>query len=276
MTAPPRRGRGRRRRREVPDRGLCVLLLPARLEASPDRERVEDLLGAPGTVAVEPAAIGYGATSRLPALMRERIAAGQARRMALPGHARAIVVFAAAQYPLARALLAEHPEAELWYGGGEGGELHEQARGRAALYFGDEPGGSPRERNRLHAVRGKTDHLEVRLTFEQQVQRLSKKRLVVCDHESDGSLRPAHGVSLRGLDEADYIPVFWRGIRRIRGRLGGLLSARAAKGLRCGSCVTGSRVGRTPTSVSCRSDTHGNTVPLKSPTAELLLERPTS
>ena len=141
--------RGRRRRRDVPDRALCVLLLPAKLEASPDRERVEDLLGAPGTVAVEPAAIGYGATSRLPGLMRERIAAGQARRMALPGHPRAIVVFDAAQYPLARALLAEHPEAELWYGGhDDSGELHEAAAARAAVRFGSEPAAPARERNR--------------------------------------------------------------------------------------------------------------------------------
>ena len=139
--------RGRRRRAAVPDRGLCVLLLPARLEASPDRERVEDLLAAPGTVAVEPAAIGYGATSRLPRLVRERIAAGQARRMALPGHPRAIAVFDAAQYPLARALLAEHPEAELWYGG-RGGDLHEAATARAALRFGDEPEAPARDRNR--------------------------------------------------------------------------------------------------------------------------------
>ena len=141
--------RGRSRRGPVPDRGLCVLLLPVRLEASPDRERVEDLLAAPGTVAVEPAAIGYGATSRLPELLRERIAAGQARRMALPGHARAIVVFDAAQYPLARALLAEHPEAELWYGGRDaGGDLHEAAAARAALRFGGEPEAAARERNR--------------------------------------------------------------------------------------------------------------------------------
>ena len=141
--------RGRRRRGAVPDRALCVLLLPAKLEASPDRERVEDLLGAPGTVAVEPAAIGYRATSRLPGLLRERIAAGQARRMALPGHPRAIVVFDAAQYPLARALLAEHPEAELWYGGhAGGGELHEAAGSRAAIRFGAEPDAPARERNR--------------------------------------------------------------------------------------------------------------------------------
>ena len=137
--------RGRKRRREVPDRGLCVLLLPAKLEASPVREQAEDLLGAPGAVAVEPATIGYGVTSRLPVLVRERIAAGQARRMALPGHPRAIVVFGAAQYPLARALLAEHPEAELWFGGGD---EHEAAAARAALRFGGEPAGPARERNR--------------------------------------------------------------------------------------------------------------------------------
>jgi hypothetical protein len=140
--------RGRRTRREVPDRELLVLLLPARLEASGVRERAEDLLGAPGAVAVEPAAIGYGATGRMPGLLRERIAAGQARRMALPGHPRAIVVFAAAQYPLARALLAEHPEAELWYGGVEQGDLHDAASARAALRFGGEPAGPARERNR--------------------------------------------------------------------------------------------------------------------------------
>jgi len=141
--------RGRRRRREIPDRRLLVLLLPAKLEASGVRERAEDLLSAPGAVAVEPAAIGYGATGRLPALLRERIAAGQARRMALPGHPRALVVFDAAQYPLARALLAEHPEAELWYGAREGnGDLHEAAEARAALRFGADSDAPVRERNR--------------------------------------------------------------------------------------------------------------------------------
>jgi hypothetical protein len=141
-----RRGKGRG---AVPDRNLCVLLLPARLEASPVRERAAELLAAPGTVAVEPAAIGYGTTSRLPALLRARIAAGQARRMALPGHPRAIVAFDVAQYPLARALLAEHPEAELWYGGARGdGELHAAAAEHAALRFAVDPAAPASDRNR--------------------------------------------------------------------------------------------------------------------------------
>ena len=138
--APPSGGRRRsRRRHDGPQRPLLVLLLPARLEAMAARERAEDLLGAPGAVAVEPAALGYGATGRLPRLLRERIAASQARRMALPGEPRALMVFDARQYPLARALLAEHPAAELWYGGEGGGELHEAAAARAALRFGPAP-----------------------------------------------------------------------------------------------------------------------------------------
>ena len=70
--------------------------------------------------------------------------------MALPGRLRALVVFGAAQYPLARALLAEHPEAELWYGGEGSGDLHEAAAARATLRFGEDgtPGASARERNR--------------------------------------------------------------------------------------------------------------------------------
>ena len=60
----------------------------------------------------------------------------------------AIVVFDAAQYPLARALLAEHPEAELWYGGSGGGDLHEAALARAALRFGGDADAPARERNR--------------------------------------------------------------------------------------------------------------------------------
>jgi hypothetical protein len=143
--------RRRRRHEDAPEIPLAVLLLPAKLERSPQRERIEALLQSPGAVAVEPAAIGYGATGSLPGLLRERITAGQARRMRLPGRPRAIVVFDARQYPLARALLAEHPEAELWYADEGDGELHVAASARAALVFAGSGDAPPREQNRpLH------------------------------------------------------------------------------------------------------------------------------
>src|SRR5436190_3441521 len=97
------RGRRRSRRGEPPATPLCLVLLPGRLQQSPLRERIEDLLRAPGSLAVEPAALSYGATGRLPELMRERLAAGQARRMTLPGRMRVVVAFEPSQYPLARA-----------------------------------------------------------------------------------------------------------------------------------------------------------------------------
>ena len=95
-------------------RSLCVLLLPQELEQMPDPERVYDLLDAPGVVAVDPARISYAALGRLPEAVLAGIAAGQARRLRLPGLPRAIVLFGALQYPLARALLSEHPDAQLW------------------------------------------------------------------------------------------------------------------------------------------------------------------
>jgi len=47
------------------------------------------------------------------------------------------VVFDLLQYPLARALTALHPDAELWYGPapGSSGALHDLACERAALHF---------------------------------------------------------------------------------------------------------------------------------------------
>ena len=131
----------RRRRGPVPDVRLLVLLLPDRLERMADRPHAESLLAAPGAVAVEPAALGYRSTSRMPAAVRDRIAHGQARRMRLPGHPAAVAAYEAAQYPLARALLAYNPEAELWYGGSPEGDLGAAATTRAALTFS---GGDPR------------------------------------------------------------------------------------------------------------------------------------
>jgi hypothetical protein len=96
------------------ERGLCVLLLPHALEAMPERERLDDLLRGPGVVAVDPARISYRALGRLPDILHAGLAAGQARRLNLPGTPRSVVVFGALQYPLARSLLSEHPDVELW------------------------------------------------------------------------------------------------------------------------------------------------------------------
>src|SRR4051794_37519028 len=93
---------------------IAVLLLPRTLESFILRDQAEDLLTAPGVVAVEPARISYGAYLRLPASVGDGLAAAQARRLRLPGTPRAIVIFHPLQYPLARGLIAQHPDAELW------------------------------------------------------------------------------------------------------------------------------------------------------------------
>ena len=119
------------------DRPLCVLLLPKPLEAFELRERAEDLLTAPGVAAVDPPRLSYGAASRLGESFADGLAVVQARRLRLPGHPRALVVFDPLQYPLARALVGLHPDAELWYGPAPGreGALHDRAAERAVLRF---------------------------------------------------------------------------------------------------------------------------------------------
>ena len=92
-----------------------MLLLPRELESFILRDQAEDLLTAPGVIAVEPARVPYGAYMRLPASVADGLAATQARRLRLPGIPRAIVIFHPLQYPLARGLIAQHPDAELWY-----------------------------------------------------------------------------------------------------------------------------------------------------------------
>jgi glycosyltransferase involved in cell wall biosynthesis len=105
-------------RAEPPDEPpppIAVLLLPRELESFILRDQAEDLLTGPGVVAVEPARVPYGAYLRLPAPIADGLAATQARRLNLPGVPRAIVIFHPLQYPLARGLIALHPDAELWY-----------------------------------------------------------------------------------------------------------------------------------------------------------------
>jgi glycosyltransferase involved in cell wall biosynthesis len=108
------RGLAGRAEREQP-RPLGVLLLPRELERFILRDQAEDLLTAPGVVAIEPARVPYGAYLRLPASVADGLAATQARRLRLPGTPAAIVIFHPLQYPLARSLIAQHPDAELWY-----------------------------------------------------------------------------------------------------------------------------------------------------------------
>lgn len=123
------------------ERALCVLLLPAELEVFEVRERVEDLLTAPGVVAVDPPRLSYTGAARLGEAFADALAGVQARRMRLPGTPRAVVVFDPLQYPLARGIVGVHPDAELWYGpSGEPEDerlrtLHELACERAAMRF---------------------------------------------------------------------------------------------------------------------------------------------
>jgi hypothetical protein len=98
------------------ERPLCLLLLPEPLERCAVRERAEDLLTAPGVAAVDPPRVSYESLARFSEAVADGIAAIQARRIRLPGHPRAVVVFHAYQYPLARAIRSAHPDAELWYG----------------------------------------------------------------------------------------------------------------------------------------------------------------
>jgi hypothetical protein len=99
-------------------RPLCVLLLPAPLERFILRDQAEDLLRAPGVVAVGPGRVPYGAYGRLPRLAADRLAAVEARRVlrSLPGGPpRVVVIFHALQEPVARAMLDAAPGCELWY-----------------------------------------------------------------------------------------------------------------------------------------------------------------
>jgi hypothetical protein len=139
-------------RRFDDERPLAVLLLPVALERFALRERAEDLLSAPGVVAVDPPRLSYGAVARVSDAVADSLAGVQARRMRLPGFPRVLIVFHPDQYPLARSLGALHPDAELWYAPAEepGDErrraLHELAVERATWQF-DHPGGPAHTQN---------------------------------------------------------------------------------------------------------------------------------
>jgi hypothetical protein len=135
----------------VPD-PRALLLLPRPLEGFILADQARDLLRASGVVAADPPRVPYGVVARLPAPLRNRLARATARRLlrALPGDLRAVAIFHPVQWPLARALLALRPQAELWYGRWDRYEvaydasprmrarlaaLHEQAASRSDLTF---------------------------------------------------------------------------------------------------------------------------------------------
>ena len=96
---------------------IAVLLLPRTLEEFILREQAQDLLRAPGVVAVEPGRVPYGVFGRVPERAATRMARGQAKRLArrLPGKPAALVIFHPLQWPLASEL-ARRTGAEVWYG----------------------------------------------------------------------------------------------------------------------------------------------------------------
>jgi len=135
----------------VPD-PRALLLLPRPLEGFILADQARDLLRSDGVVAADPPRVPYGAIARLPGPMRDRLARGTARRLlrSLSGDLRAVAIFHPVQWPLASALLALAPQAELWYGRWDRYEvaydaspstrarlaaLHEQAASRSALTF---------------------------------------------------------------------------------------------------------------------------------------------
>lgn len=99
----------------IPDRyrppaePLALLLLPRQLEQFELERHARDLLQIPRVVALEPP------RRRVPRWLRDTIPARQAKRLKLPGEPRLVVLYHPAQYPLARAVYARHPDAELWY-----------------------------------------------------------------------------------------------------------------------------------------------------------------
>jgi hypothetical protein len=96
-------------------RPLGVLVLPSRLEAFGLRAQAEDLLRAPGVLAIEPGRMSFDSYLRMPLGVGDGLAALQAKRLRLPGVPRFVLIFGALQYPLARSIISEHPDCELWY-----------------------------------------------------------------------------------------------------------------------------------------------------------------
>lgn len=108
--------------RPPPDIPLLALLLPVALEQFHLRALAEELLAAPGALAVEPPRVSYGKLGSLPPALAYHVARRQAKRMKLPGTPRAIALFDVHQVPLAVALSQRHAGAEIWQLGADPAE----------------------------------------------------------------------------------------------------------------------------------------------------------
>ena len=98
------------------DRPIALLLVPRTVERFILYDQGQDLLRAPGVVAVEAPKIPYGALGRLPRWLGDALGSAQAARLKVPGRPVAAMMFHPFQWPFARAVLARWPECQLWYG----------------------------------------------------------------------------------------------------------------------------------------------------------------
>ncbi|MDX6670282.1 MAG: hypothetical protein QOI91_645 [Solirubrobacteraceae bacterium] len=100
----------------APPDPIALLLVPRTVERFILFDQGQDLLRAPGVVAVEAPRVPYGALGRAPDWLADALAAAQARRLKVPGQPVAAMIFHPFQLPFARAVLARWPDCELWYG----------------------------------------------------------------------------------------------------------------------------------------------------------------
>jgi glycosyltransferase involved in cell wall biosynthesis len=98
------------------DQPIALLLVPRSVERFILYDQGQDLLRAPGVVAVEAPRVPYGALGRLPDALADGLASAQARRLRVDGRPVVAMIFHPFQWPFARALLARWPDLKLWYG----------------------------------------------------------------------------------------------------------------------------------------------------------------
>src|SRR5436190_13086243 len=91
---------------------IALMLVPRTIDGFIQYDQGQDLLRSPSVVGIEAPRVPYGVLGRLPDTIADALAAGQARRLKLPGEPRVAMVFHPFQLPLARGILARWPECE--------------------------------------------------------------------------------------------------------------------------------------------------------------------